>query len=211
MRLKITPLFLASIGVIIYGFYYIFYKWDSNIGPIAGILVIVLGFICLSLWFILRTIFHSRFWLHLLCEVVLIVVVAFAGYKLTRKVLLHIPGGFKGDILLIYGVEKVPRLRPGNIFYRNVDVWIPPSGIVLTSNRFAEKYINNLIVMDSLHRQIFEPGKYVGYGLDTLNCGNKKYLMEVINFHYPPDSLKAQDDERQRNLKKQEGCKLIMQ
>lgn len=210
MKLKITPLFIASIGVIIFGFFYVFYRIDTTLGPLAGMLLMFLGVLCLGVYFILRIVFRTLLWLQLLAEIVLIIIVAFSSYKLSGKVLLHVPANFKGNILLIYGVDKKPKLKPSSFFNRNIDVVVPPSGIIFISNKFAEKYFNNLLIIDSLHSRAFEPGYNVPYAIDTLKCSSKHYSYESLYYLYPqPPDVKIQADTIERNLKAQEACKML--
>jgi len=209
MRLKITPLFISSIGVIIFGFFYIFYKWNSSLGPLAGLLLMCCGFLCLGVYFILRIVFRPRIWLQLLCEIILIIFVSFSSYKMSRKVVLYIPAGFRGNIVLIYGVRNSPKLKPAGFFERNIQIRVPQSGIVLISNKFAEKYLNNLLVIDSLHKRAFEPGKYIGYGIDTLKCNGKHYTIEVLDYNYPYTILRPLADTAEVTIKKEIACKML--
>lgn len=211
MKLKISPLLVASIGVIIFGFFYMFYRWDSSLGPLAGILLMCCGVLCLGVYFVFRITFRPRFWLQLICEIVLIILVSFSSYKLSRKILLHIPGGFRGNIVLVYGVSNKPKLKPDNLFERNIHINVPLSGIVLISNKFAEKYLNNLLVIDSMHRRALEPGKYVGYGIDTLNCNGKHYIIEVLDYNYPYTILRPLTDTLEITQKKAVVCKMLRQ
>jgi hypothetical protein len=209
MKLKITPLFIASIGVIIFGFFYMFYRWDSNLGPLAGIMLMCCGMLCVGVYFILRIIFRPRFWLQLICEIVLILLVSFSSYKLSRKVVLHIPAGFRGDIMLIYGVPNQPKLKPDHFFERNINIKVPPSGIVFISNKFAEKYLNNLLVIDSMHHRALEPGVFIGYGIDTLKCNGKNYTIELLDYNYPYTQLRPLKDTAEVTIKKYEACKML--
>ncbi|MEO6524412.1 MAG: hypothetical protein ABIN91_22200 [Mucilaginibacter sp.] len=211
MKLKITPLFISSIGVIIFGLFYIFYKWDSNLGPLAGLLLMCCGVLCLGVYFVLRIVFRPRFWLQLICEIVLIVFVSFSSYKMSRKVILHIPAGFRGNIVLIYGVANSPKLKPVSFFERNIHIRVPQSGIVTMFNKFAEKYLNNLLVIDSLHSRVFEPGKYIGYGIDTLKCSGKPYTIEVLDYNYPYTILRPLTDTTEITRKKDRACKMLGQ
>jgi hypothetical protein len=210
MTLKITPLIIASIGVIIFGLYYIFYKWDTNIGPFQGLLLIAIGLICIGIYFIFRIILHSKFWMQLLCEATLIVFLIFLGYKQTKKVLLTIPAGFKGDILIIYGVKNAPKLKPENIFERNIKVDVPASGIIMISNSFAEKYINNLLVIDAQNYLALEPGEYVTYGTDSLRCNGKTHVIEVLNYHYPV-KIKTKPDSVLRSMLRAKACNMLIE
>lgn len=209
MKLKYTPLFIASIGVIVFGFYYMFYKWDSSIGPLGGILVMLLGVLCLGVNIIFRIIFRTLFFLQITSELLLIVIIAFSCYKLSLKVQLHVPPNYKGTIILVYGVNSAARLKPPHFFYRNIDVYVPPSGIVFIHNKFAEKYLNNLLVIDSLHHRAVEPGYGVGYGTDSLKCSNGEYKIEVLYYNYQIQSANPPIDTVARNLQKAVACKLL--
>lgn len=209
MRLKISPLLIASIGLILFGFFYMFNQSISGLGPLAGILLICCGGLCLGVYFILRIFFRSRFWLQLICEAILILLISFSGYKMSFKVLLHIPAGFRGNIVLVYGVKKAPKFKTNGFFERNIHISVPASGIVLMANKYAEKYFNNLLVIDSLHSRAFEPGTYVGYGIDTLKCGNRSYFIEQLDYNYPYSVLRPLSDTAEATKKKAIACKML--
>jgi hypothetical protein len=208
MRFKISPLFAASIGVVIFGFFYIFYQIDSSLGPLAGILLMFCGFLCLGIYFILCIVFRTKFWLQFLSEIVLIILISFSSYKMSGKVLLHIPAKFNGNIMLVYGVDKRPKLRSLSFFYRNIDVVVPPSGIVLIANKYAPKYFNNLLIIDSANHRVAEPGLGVSYAVDILRCPKRYYITEVLNYTYPLNA-NLKSDSLNHKLQKQAACSLL--
>ncbi|RKR84935.1 hypothetical protein BDD43_5188 [Mucilaginibacter gracilis] len=206
MKFKISLLLIASIGIFIWGAFYAYNRANSNSGPLPGILIMILGILCFGAYFILCIILRLSIRTQVTAEVMLIGIIAFSCYKLTRKVVLHVPGNFKGSIILVYGVDNQPRLQPRRFFYRNIDINVPQSGIILISNRFAEKYINNIFILDSLHHHTFE---VLSQSTDTILCNKKPYIADVFNYAYPPPTLTFEPDTAEQALKKAEAVKQL--
>ena len=75
--------------------------------------------------------------------------------------------------MLVYGVDKKPKFQ--TIFFsRHIDIIVPDSGIIFTSNQSANSFMNNLVIIDSVQetKRELKPGFGIRFAMDTLRCGN---------------------------------------
>jgi hypothetical protein len=74
MKIKITPLFVISICVILYGLYVIYFvdPGEEGWGTLAGIVITAIGLFAFIVYLVLRFIFRDRVWSQVFTEIVLI-------------------------------------------------------------------------------------------------------------------------------------------
>jgi hypothetical protein len=120
---------------------------------------------------------------------------------------LHIPKNFNGYVILVYGVDGKPKLESNNILNSNVDITVPTSGIILTSDKFPK----NTIIIDSSDVKIktLQPGYDIPTAIDTLACGDKKYALNIFVVGNLPRDWDYNTDTAKRNASKELACKLL--
>ena len=64
--------------------------------------------------------------------------------------MLYVPHNFHGYIILVYGVDKKPKLQTNNLLSPNIDITVPESGIIFTSNKLRK----SIVIIDSSHGKI---------------------------------------------------------
>jgi hypothetical protein len=207
MKFRITPLLILSIALILFGIPFILNLIGGNLGPPVGMLLIVVGLICLLLHFILGKFFKTKFRNQFIAELSLIIIIGLIYYRYNEKVILHLPKKFQGYITLVYGADKKPKLQGNNILTPNIDLTVPPSGIILTSSKYSKSFI----VVDSSYGEIktFHPGYGIPFEIDSLTCGNKKYNLNVLFIGNLPSGWHYGTDTTRRNMSKEMACKLL--
>jgi len=218
MKLKITPLLVVSVIIILCGIFYTLSGAGGNLGPLFGMIIIFKGAICLIPYFILKFIFKSNIRWRVIIELFLIVIIALVFYfnwkpigfgfgPLANQTTLRLPRSFHGHIILVYGVDKKLNPQAKNLSSQDVDIVVPGSGIIFTSGTLRK----NLIIVDSTDKEVktMTPGYGVSYINDTLRCGNKKYMVDIL-FPGTFSSFSAYTaDSVQRNTMKEEACKIL--
>jgi hypothetical protein len=207
MKLKLTPTLIVSIILILFGIYFILSGIGGNLGPPVGMIIIGVGLIFLLLHFLLRKVFKTKIRNQFITELLLLILIGFFYFKNNEKVILHIPKNFQGYIILVYGVDGEPKLESNNIFNSNVDITVPTSGIILTSNKFPK----NTVIVDSSDEKIktLQPGYGIPTANDTLRCGDEKYVLDIFVFGNLPPNWDYNTDTAKRNVSKELACKLL--
>lgn len=207
MKYKITPLLVVSIVLILLGIYFILPTSDSNLAPLAGFLLVIAGISCLIPYFLLRTIFKTKIRVRIIIELCLLITGVFIYYQATEKIVLHVPHNFQGPILMIYGVDKKPELKAKHFFSRNIDITVPESGIIITSNKQGE----NIMIADSSEGKVkmMMPGYGIPFLTDTLQCGVNQYILNILVVGKRPVGWTPTTDTASWNLKKISACKMI--
>jgi len=207
MKLKFTPLLILSIVLILLGIPFILTLVGGNLGPLVGMLIIAAGLICLLSYFFLRKVFQTKVKNQVITELLLISIILLIYYRGHDNVILHIPKNFQGYVMLVYGVDKKPKLKSINILSPNIDLTIPQSGIIFTSTKFPK----SVIIIDSSRGEL--KTVHPGYGLpsasDTLSCGNKNYTLDVFVIGNLPSDWNYNTDTVRRYLTKEVACKLL--
>jgi len=199
---------ICAVGLFGLGLYYIF--CGSNLGPPVGFIVILLGGLCLGLYFAFKALFKTKMWGQVIIEAVLILLVFFFISKLTGKTILHPAPNYHGYIFVVDGVNGKPELKPKSILDRNTDVFVPDSGIVFTSSAI-NSYLNTKVVVDSTSKRIklLAPGNGIAYAIETLTCGGKKYTVEVFYTGAMPPGWRYKTDTLNRRSKMELACKMM--
>lgn len=207
MKLKFTPLLILVIGLVLFGTLLIFTPVGGNLGPMVGILIWTAGLICLLFYFFLRRVFQTKVRNQVITELLLIGIIGFIYYRGNEKVILHIPKTFHGYAMLVYGVDKKPKLKSNNIWSPNIDLTVPQSGIIFTSTKFPK----SAIIIDSSRGELksLHPGFDFPYASDTLSCGNKKYTLDIFVIGNLPSDWNYNADSARRYLSKEFACKLL--
>lgn len=207
MKIRFTPYLIVSLSLILLGLIYILSGTGGNLGPLVGMLIIAVGLLFLILHFISRKANQKKSRWKVIIQLLVLTVLALFYFKFSEKIVLHIPKNFYGYVYLIYGVENKPKLQTNNFLSSNIDLTVPSSGIIFTS----DKPTRNTVIIDSSHGEVKKiyPGHGIPTAGDTLRCGNKKYYIDVFvignfstHWDYSTDTLK-------RNLKKELACKML--
>ena len=106
----------------------------GNLGPPIGGIIILLGFSCLFFTICLKKYCKEKFLNQIIIELVLIIIIVFCVYRKNEKILLHLPENFTGDIIVVYEVDKAPKLESTSFFNPNIHVKVPENGKIFTSN-----------------------------------------------------------------------------
>lgn len=143
----------------------------------------------------------------------MIVALVYLGYRKSGAYEFNLPHNYKGYVVVVYGVDKVPRSKPP--FYSN-KIWynVPLSGIILTSDLPNNNYSYPAVFLDSTLGEIDKlPDPYKRYGIphstNPLKCGDKSYLMDIWFIKDQPDWSRKEDTINRLDLKLAEACTLI--
>ena len=207
MKLKFTPLIIVAVISILYGLYIFLSGQGGNLGGLVLLISFFIGAICLLLYFGFRKLFKTKIWKQVITELVLIIIAASFYYKENGRLVLHVPPHFKGYIIVVYGADKKPKLPAPGLVKADIDITVPNSGIILTSSRRTK----TISVIDSSDNEtkLSEAGYGIPISSDALNCGNKKYDLDVLVFGKLPLGWMYKEDTLIRNLKKELACKML--
>ncbi len=215
MKLKLTPLLIASVGLFLYGIYVLLLldPGEEAWGTLAGMVItgFAVGLFVVNIIF--RAVFKSKIWTQIGTETILICAVLFFYYKSEGEFLFALPKNFKGHVLVVYNVQGEPAL-PTSFFNNRVKVTVPAYGIFLTSSSplneryyhggtFTEngKNINNL---EGTHRRYDLP-----LSSDTLICNGRKYYFDMWIIKEQPNWSLRDDTLYKLGEKLQFACDLI--
>jgi hypothetical protein len=215
MKLKPTPLFLVSIGLILYGLYMFIFvdPGEEGWGTLFAMLIGGAGIAGLAVYAILRAALKTKIWTQVGIETVLIIGVLYFGYKKSSIYEFHLPHNYRGYVIVVYGVGNASKLKAP--FYSNKSKFkVPLSGIILTSSLRNDNYSDPAIFLDSTLGEIHElpvPLKRHDLPLssDTLKCGNKNYLFDIWIIKDEPNWSAKEDTINRLDLKFLEACTLI--
>jgi len=206
MKFKFTPLLIISLGLILVGLFYMFSGVGGNLGPLAGMLLIAVGLVSLLPYFILRKVFNTNTKAQLIAELALVVVILFVLSISKEKVVLHVPRNYKGYIVITYEAAGKPKFTAANWFDRDVNLTVPPSGLIYTS----DKKVKAIVVVDSSRSlQEVPPGYGIPFSDDTLICSDKKHPLDILVIGKLPPDWEYATDTVARGLKKGLACKLL--
>lgn len=215
IQIKPTPFFLTSTILFVYGLYALLFfdPGEEGWGTLAAIIFCVVGVINFILYAILRVIFKARIWFQVGIEVIVIIGLLYFGYKESGVIEFQLPHKFRGNIVIVYGVDNAPKLNKP--FYSNkIKLNVPPSGIILTSSAPDNSYSRPANFLDSTLGEIEKlPIQLRRYGLphssDTLICNYGKYFTEIWTINIEPAWSIRDDSVNKLDLKLQEACWLI--
>ncbi|QEC53616.1 hypothetical protein EDD80_12418 [Anseongella ginsenosidimutans] len=183
MKFKLTPLFLLSSGLILYGLYMlIFHVGGNGLGGLVPFLLGGAGAIGLFIYAVFRVTLAKRVWVQVGIESLVILGILYFGYKKVGFYEFRLPHDYRGHVVLVYGVDHAPALKTP--FYSNkIKMVVPPSGVLLTSSLPNDNYSDPAVFLDSTLGEIQDlpkPFKRQSAPVltDTLRCGNRKYLMD---------------------------------
>ena len=207
MKLKFTPLIIVAVISILYGLYIFLSGQGGNLGGLVLLISFFIGAICLLLYFGFRKLFKTKIWKQVLTELLLIILVAYLYYKENGRLVLHVTPHFKGYIIVVYGADKKSKLPAPGLLKGDIDITVPDSGIILTSSRRTK----TISVIDSSDNEIklIKAGYGIPISWDDLNCGIKKYDLDVLVFGKLPLGWMYKEDTLIRNLKKELACKML--
>lgn len=215
MKLKPTPFFLASLGLFLYGLYWLLIAdtGEEGWGKLLGIIIIGYSFVLYLVYILFRAIFKKSVWTQSGVETLLLCGALFYYYKTQGEFSFALPKNFKGHVLLVYNVEGHPVL-PANVYSNKVRLNVPVSGIIITSSLpLNEKYYRGATFS--------EDGKNISklegssrrhdlvLGSDTLICNGRKYYFEKWIIKDQPDWTLRDDTLYNLNGKLQAACDLI--
>lgn len=214
MRLKPTPLFLISVGLILYGTYTLLFvdPGEEGWGTLAAMVIGGAGVIGLIVYAILRAIFNTKIWKQVAIEAILIAGLLFFYYRTSGSYQFRLPHNYRGYVILIYGVDNASKLKTP--FYSNkIKLNVPASGIILTSSFPNDNYSDPAIFLDSTIGKIQKlSASLKRYDLplssDTLKCGDKNYLYDIWIIKDKPNWSAKEDTINRLDLKFIEACNL---
>lgn len=217
MKLKPTPLFLVSIGLILYGLYMLVFvdPGEEGWGTLFAMVIGGAGVVGLVIYGILRAALKTKIWTQVGIETVLIIAVLYFGYKKSGIYEFHLPHNYRGYVIVVYGVDNASKLKTP--FYSNkIKFKVPLSGIILTSSLPNDNYSDPAVFLDSTLGEIHKlpvPLKRHDLPLssDTLKCGNKNYLFDIWIIKDEPNWSAKEDTINRLDLKFLEACALTRQ
>jgi len=207
MKIKITPLLIASIILLLYAIWFIVFI--REFGTLFGMILILIGLICLILYFAFRKIFKIKIWRQVLTETVILLLVAFSIYRYNTKTFLHIPVDFQGYIIIVYGVDNTTKIRNTNLLSPITHVSVPENGIIFTSNKKYENPENISLVESSDGKTELLSYYNISITWDILTCGEKHYNLDVIHFDNSQANWIYDSDSTNGNKMKELACKIL--
>jgi hypothetical protein len=185
MKFKPTPLFVVSAGIILYGLYMLFFvdPDEEGWGWVYAMLICGVGAFGMVVYGALRAILRKEVWIQVGVETVFILGILYVDYKQNGAYQFRLPHAYRGNVILVYGVEQAPMLKTR--FYSNkIKLEVPPSGIILTSSLPKDNYSDPAIFLDTWFEEIhlLQPPltrHAMSRPPDTLRCADKKYLFNI--------------------------------
>lgn len=195
---------IAAVVAFAYAAYYIFSGAGGNLAGLAVIIGVLFGSFCLLLYWVFRKLFKNRAWVQVVTELLIILALGLNYYYQKGQLMLHVPAGYQGYILVLYGAEKHPALSKAGIFDRDVHVTVPASGIIMTSGGRSR----NISVVDGSgdKARTLRPGYGLPFAWDTLRCDKKEYFLDVLLFGPLPANWEYYADSISRTAKKDLAC-----
>jgi hypothetical protein len=217
MKFKPTPLFLVSIGLLLYGLYMLIFvdPGEEGWGTLIAMVIGGAGIAGLVVYAILRAALKTKIWIQVGIETVLIIGVLYFGYKKSGFYEFHLPHNYRGYVIVVYGVDNASKLKTP--FYSNkIKLKVPSSGIILTSSLPIDNYSDPAVFLDSTFGEIHKlpvPLKRHDLPLssDTLKCGKKNYLYDIWIIKDEPNWSSKEDTINRLDLKFLEACTLTRQ
>ncbi len=217
MKFKPTPLFLVSIGLILYGLYMLIFvdPGEEGWGTLFAMVIGSAGIVGLIVYAILRATLKAKIWKQVGVEIFIILGLLYFGYRKSETYQFRLPHNYRGYVILVYGVDNAPKLKTP--FYSNkIKFIVPSSGIILTSSLPNDNYSDPAIFFDSTIGEIHKlPSPLKRHDLplwsDTLKCDNKNYLYDIWIIKDQPNWSAKDDTINRLDLKFIEACKLTKQ
>lgn len=217
MKLKPTPLFLVSIGLILYGVYMLIFvdPGEEGWGTLFAMVIGGAGIAGLVVYAVLRAALKTKIWTQVGIETILIIGVLYFGYRKSGIYEFHLPHNYRGYVIVVYGVDNASKLKTP--FYSNkIKFQVPLSGIILTSSLPNDNYSDPAVFLDSTLGEIHKlpvPLKRHDLPLssDTLKCGNKNYLYDIWIIKDEPNWSAKEDTINRLDLKFLDACTLTRQ
>jgi len=214
MKLKPTPLFLVSIGLILYGVYMLIFvdPGEEGWGTLFAMVIGGAGIAGLVVYAVLRAALKTKIWTQVGIETILIIGALYFGYRKSGIYEFHLPHNYRGYVIVVYGVDNASKLKTP--FYSNkIKFQVPLSGIILTSSLPNDNYSDPAVFLDStlgeIHRLPVPLKRYdLPLSSDTLKCGNKNYLFDIWIIKDVPNWSAKEDTINRLDLKFLEACAL---
>ena len=214
-KIRPTPLFIISIGLILVGLYLLISgdKGEEGWGYLSALVFIGLGGAGLFVYVSLRSIFKAKIWRQSFAEIALILILLYIGYKRKGSYLFQLPHNYRGYVILVYGIEKAPKLK--KTFYSNkTKIAVPASGIMLTSSLPDDNFNELPIFSDSTLGKIerLPPSlkRYsIPYSTEKMVCGNKNYMISMWLIKDEPNWSVKDDTINRLDVKLIQACDLI--
>jgi hypothetical protein len=185
MKLKLTPFFIVSVGLFLYGLYvwFIADPGEEGWGTLAGMIITGFSVGLFVVYLIFRAIFKTKFWTQTGIEAFLLAGALFYFYKAEGEFLFALPKNYQGHVLVLYNVEGQPAL-PTRFISNKVKVTVPPSGVVLTSSLpLNDKFYHDGTFTEDGKDINDLKGAYRRHDLpltgDTLICNGRKYYFDI--------------------------------
>jgi hypothetical protein len=215
MKLKLTPFFIASLGLFLYGLYWWFIadSGEEGWGLLFGMVITVFSVGLFVVYIIFRAIFKTRVWTQTNIETLLLCVGLFYYYKTEGAFVFTLPRNYKGHVLVVYNVEGQPTL-PTNFLSNKVKVTVPSSGIVLTSSspRNVQYYNGGIFTEDGKNINDLQ-GADRRYDIpvlnDTIICNGRTYRIDKWMIKDQPNWELKDDTLYKLNEKLELACDLI--
>jgi hypothetical protein len=216
-QLKPTPLFIISIGLVLYGLYVLIFvdPGEEGWGTLFAIVIGGAGVVGLMVYAILRATLKKKLWTQVGIETILIAGLFYIGYRKSGIYEFHLPHNYRGYVIVVYGVDNAPKLKTP--FYSNkIEFNITSSGIIVTSSLPNDNYSDPAVFLDSTLGEIHKlPKPYtrhdIPYSTDTLECDGKNYLVDIWLIKDEPNWIKSEDTLNRLDLKLIEACTMTKQ
>jgi hypothetical protein len=217
MKLKPTPVFLVSVGLILYGLYMLIFvdPGEEGWGTLFAMVIGGTGIAGLVVYAILRAALKKKIWTQVGIETVLIIVVLYFFYKKSGIYEFRLPHNYRGYVIVVYGVDNASKLKTP-IYSNKIKFNVPLSGIILTSSLPNDNYSDPAVFLDSTLGEIHKlPALLKRHDLplssDTLKCGNKNYLFDIWIIKDEPNWSAKEDTINRLDLKFLEACTMTRQ
>ncbi len=204
MKIKPTPFLFAAVCPILFAAWGIIAGEGGNLIGLAVLICLVISFLFFALYYISSRVFKNNFRTRWIVESLLVLTMVFAYYRQNEKIVLHIPNGFQGYILVMYGVPGQPELKRRNLWSPMFDVDVPASGVIYTSTRYGKK----LLLSDSstLNGKMRKPGYGIPFFHATAPCSTGSYTTDVIVFQKLPRDWNLHLDSIGRKERLKRAC-----
>jgi hypothetical protein len=215
MKLRPSLLFITSVAIVLYGLYILFFvdPGEEGWGSIVALGICGAGLLGLIIFGVLKAAFGGKVLAQLAIETLLIAGLIFYEYKNKGKYEFQLPHNYHGYVIVVYGVEKAPRLSK-QILSNRIKIQVPPSGIILTSSGLSKNHYSDVPLFDdSILGEIQTlPAPFRRFSIplttDTLQCMSGKYGYKLWLIKDQPNWSKIDDAINRLDLKLQQACEI---
>jgi hypothetical protein len=204
MKIKPTPFLFAAACPILFAAWSIISGEGGNLIGLVVLICLVISFVFFALYYISSRVFKDKFRTRWIVEFLLVLAILFAYYRQNEQIVLYVPNGFQGYIIIMYGVPGQPKLVRRNMWSPRFEVDVPPSGVIYTSTNYGR----GILLSDSStsNGEMRKPGYGIPFFHLIAPCRQGSYATDIIVFRKLPPDWNPQMDSMGRKERLKIAC-----